>query len=80
MFLESSVKFVYYLLVTNDDSIIIATGWPSKESSFVSRQTQELSLVQSAQTGSEAHKASCLVGTGGCEYGHTPPCALEVNN
>jgi hypothetical protein len=66
MFLESSVKFVYYLLVTlNDVSTITFTGWLSKESSFDSRQTQKLSLVQSAQASSEAHIASFSVGTGG---------------
>jgi hypothetical protein len=47
------------------------------------------SLFHNAQTGSGAHPASCIMGTGGCfpevkrqrrEADHSPPTTAEVKN
>jgi hypothetical protein len=51
------------------------------------QQVQDLSLIQSVQTGSGAHPASCPMGTGGDfpevkrqqrESDHSPPSSAEV--
>jgi hypothetical protein len=68
----------------NRYSDVIRAGLPG----FQSREGQE-SFFYSAQTGSSAHLASCLMGTGflfqwkmrpGGEADHSPPSSVEVKN
>jgi hypothetical protein len=55
---------------------------------FDSRKVQDISLLNSVQTGSGAHSASYVMGTGALSPGvkrlgrktdQSPPCSVEVN-
>jgi hypothetical protein len=69
----------------------LATGWTTGLSSFDPRQSRkDFSSNLCVQTGSEAHPASCTMGTGGLCPGakarqerdadHSPPSSGEVEN
>jgi hypothetical protein len=51
--------------MSRDSVVVIATGWPTEELEFESRQVQEFSLFHVVQTGPGAHPASYPMGTGG---------------
>jgi hypothetical protein len=66
------------------------SGWTTGWSGFDLRQGQRIFPLASVQTGSEAHQASCTMGTGGPFRGgkarpgrdadHSPPSSAEVVN
>jgi hypothetical protein len=71
--------------------LCLATGWTSGRSRFDPRQRREYSSYSlCVQTSSEAHPASCTMGTGGPFPGakarpgrdadHSPPSSAEVEN
>jgi hypothetical protein len=69
----------------------LTTGWTTGRSGFDPRQGQRIFFSSlCVQTGSEAHPASCTMGTGGPFLGdkarpgrdadHSPPSSAEVVN